>query len=87
MPERATDALRDALHRVSMRESLLLQGNFASQLREPTFAAVDELKRDGLSAMNIQFELYALAAEAGIGTATEVLDALTAWCVQRYYAE
>jgi hypothetical protein len=57
----------------------------AETLREHTFAAVDELKREGLSATDVLFVIEALVAHAGVAAPNETLDTLTAWSVQRYF--
>jgi hypothetical protein len=57
----------------------------AATLREPIIAAVDELKRAGLSATEVVFSIAALVARADVAASSDTLDALTAWSVDRYF--
>jgi hypothetical protein len=57
----------------------------AATLREATFAAVDELKGAGRSAIDVLFVIEAVVERAGVVASDDTLDALTALIVQRYF--
>jgi hypothetical protein len=57
----------------------------AETLRDSTFAAVDELKRAGLSATDVLFVIETVVARAEVDPSHQTIDALTAWSVQRYF--
>ena len=88
MPEGpAVQALIETLRTVAAQAGgSLPRRNRTATLRGSTFAAVDELKCAGLSATEVLFAIEALAARAGISVASDTIDAVAAWCVQRYFS-
>jgi hypothetical protein len=83
----AVDALHRALRDAAPTISDLSRNERMRRLRGPTLAAVDELKREGLSAMRVHLTIQALARNAGIRRAEGgVVDELRTWSAMRYFA-
>lgn len=66
----------------------LSEQDLAAILREPVFAAVNELKATGRPFVSVSNLVACLAAEAGIDQrrAGDMVRQLLAWCAQRFYA-
>ena len=84
----ALGALYAALVTVADEAPFLSNQDRARLLRDAVCAAVDELRAGGRTSEHVVFLVKRMAAEAGIedGRCREVIEQLTAWCVQRFYA-
>jgi hypothetical protein len=77
-----------ALVTVAREVPFLSSHDRALLLRDAVCAAVDELRVGGRTSERVVFLVKMIAAEAGIDEERhrEVIEQLTAWCVQRFYA-
>ena len=80
------ETLGDALREIAPNVAAVSSDERALLLQGPTFAAVDELKRAGLTSASVEFTIRALAADAGLGPpAKAAVDDLATWCGLRYF--
>jgi hypothetical protein len=80
----AADALHAALALVRPRAADLTNDDL-SFLRERLFAAVDQMRADGVSPKQAVARVKALATEAGLQwISIELIDRLANWCAERY---
>ena len=80
------ETLGDALREIAPSVAAVSSDERALVLQGPTFAAVDELKRAGLTSASVEFTIRALAADAGLGPlAKAAVEDLATWCGLRYF--
>jgi hypothetical protein len=87
-PERpAVDALYLALKDAAPEITFLPPTARASLLKCTVIAAVDELKRLGLTSAQVESVVLGLVQQAWPlwAAGTEAADEIRAWCIQRYY--
>jgi hypothetical protein len=83
LEESPTDALRSALRNLDVIATLARPDAF----REQVCAAVDHLKKSGLSPEHVVLAIKGIVYEANMRVAdVGLIDQMVQWCIERYFA-